>query len=40
MNQGITTVIYPARDIVKSKVIFRELLGAEPYANTSYCVGF
>ncbi len=40
MNQGITTVIYPTRDIARAKAQFRELLGVEPYAETPYYVGF
>ncbi len=40
MNQGISTVIYPVKDIVRAKVLFRELLGVEPYADTAYYVGF
>ncbi len=40
MNQGIGTVIYPVKDIAKAKVLFRELLGVEPYADAPYYVGF
>ena len=40
MNKGIKTVIYPVKDITKSKTVFRELLGVEPYADQPYYVGF
>ena len=40
MNQGITTVVYPVKDIGKAKFLFRKLLGVEPYADTPYYVGF
>ena len=40
MNQGISSVIYPVKDIAKAKALFRELLGVEPYADAPYYVGF
>ncbi len=40
MSKGIGTVVYPVKDIAKAKARFRELLGAEPYADTPYYVGF
>src|SRR5215470_10673935 len=40
MNKGIKTVIYPAKDITQSKMLFRKLLGVEPYADQPYYVGF
>ena|SRR5215208_5893127 len=40
MNKGVTTVIYPVKDIAKAKALFRQLLGKEPYADDSYYVGF
>ena len=40
MNKGIKTVVYPVKDIAKTKAIFRELLGVEPYADDAYYVGF
>ena len=33
MNKGIRTVVYPVKDLAKAKVLFRELLGVEPYAR-------
>jgi predicted enzyme related to lactoylglutathione lyase len=40
MNQGITTVVYPVKDIVHAKAQFKALLGVEPYADEAYYVGF
>jgi predicted enzyme related to lactoylglutathione lyase len=40
MNQGIGTIIYHVNDIAKAKILFSELLGVEPYADTPYYVGF
>lgn len=40
MNKGIRTVVYPVKDLAKAKVLFRELLGVEPYADAPYYVGF
>ena len=40
MNQGIRTIIYPAKDIAKSKSLFSKLLGVQPYADQPYYVGF
>jgi predicted enzyme related to lactoylglutathione lyase len=40
MNQGITTVIYPVKDITQAKALFTVLLGVEPYADQPYYVGY
>jgi predicted enzyme related to lactoylglutathione lyase len=40
MNKGITTIIYPVKDITQSTTAFRKLLGIEPYADQPYYVGF
>jgi len=40
MNKGIKTVIYPVKDINQSKIVFRKLLGVDPYADQPYYVGF
>lgn len=40
MNQGIRTIIYPVKDIARSKTLFHKLLGVEPYADQPYYVGF
>src|SRR6266571_7023845 len=34
------TVIYPVGDIAKAKALFGKLLGAEPYVDQAYYVGF
>ena len=40
MNQGLRTVIYPVGDLANAKALFGKLLGAEPYADEAYYVGF
>jgi predicted enzyme related to lactoylglutathione lyase len=40
MNQGVTTVIYPVKDIAQAKKLFTALLGKEPYADQPYYVGY
>jgi predicted enzyme related to lactoylglutathione lyase len=40
MTEGIKTIIYPVTDLVKAKKLYAELLGAEPYADETYYVGF
>jgi|SRR5689334_25363469 predicted enzyme related to lactoylglutathione lyase len=40
MTKGITTIIYPVRDLAQAKALFRELLGVEPYMDAAYYVGF
>ena len=40
MNQGITTVIYPVKDLAQAKTLYSTLLGVEPYADEVYYVGF
>lgn len=40
MSEGIRTIIYPVKDIARSKTVFRKLAGREPYADTAYYVGF
>lgn len=40
MNQGVTTVIYPVKDVAKAKKTFSALLGVEPYADQPYYVGY
>ena len=33
-------LVYPVKDIAKSKAFYSELLGVEPYADAPYYVGF
>ena len=40
MNKGVKTIIYPVKDVTKGKILFRKLLGVEPYADQPYYVGF
>jgi len=40
MNNGVKTIIYPAKDINQAKTLFRKLLEVEPYADQPYYVGF
>jgi predicted enzyme related to lactoylglutathione lyase len=40
MNQGVRTIIYPIKDVVRAKALFRKLLGVEPYVDQPYYVGF
>ncbi len=40
MSQGIHTVIYPVRNIEQAKSLLGIVLGAEPYVDTPYYVGF
>lgn len=40
MNKGITTVIYPVKDLERAKATFSKLLGLEPYVDSAYYVGF
>jgi catechol 2,3-dioxygenase-like lactoylglutathione lyase family enzyme len=37
---GLRTTIYPAPDLAESKAFFSKLLGAEPYFDQPYYVGF
>ncbi|HET6566425.1 MAG TPA: VOC family protein [Rhodothermales bacterium] len=40
MTSGIKTIIYPVKDLDQAKEIYGKLLGAEPYADAPYYVGF
>jgi predicted enzyme related to lactoylglutathione lyase len=40
MPQGVTTIIYPVKDLAESKALYARWLGVEPYADTPYYVGF
>jgi predicted enzyme related to lactoylglutathione lyase len=40
MNQGVRLLVYPVKDIAKSKRLYSALLGVEPYADAAYYVGF
>jgi predicted enzyme related to lactoylglutathione lyase len=40
MKHGIRTVIYPVKDLDQAKALYGKLLGAVPYADTPYYVGW
>jgi predicted enzyme related to lactoylglutathione lyase len=40
MNQGITTIIYPVKDLARAKVLYSTFLSTEPYVDGAYYVGF
>jgi predicted enzyme related to lactoylglutathione lyase len=40
MTSGLKTIVYPVKDPAKAKALFAGLLGAEPYMDQPYYVGF
>jgi predicted enzyme related to lactoylglutathione lyase len=38
--KDVSLIIYPAADMDKAKRFFRELIGADPYADSPYYVGY
>ena len=40
MSTEMRLIVYPAKDLAKSKALFGRLLGVEPYIDGSYYVGF
>jgi predicted enzyme related to lactoylglutathione lyase len=36
----VSLIVYPAADMTKAKRFFRELTGADPYADSPYYVGY
>lgn len=40
MTSGITTIIYPVRDLAQATELFRSFLGAAPYTEAPFYVGF
>ncbi len=40
MNHGITTVIYPVKDLEQAKALYSKLLDKAPYADAPYYVGW
>ena len=40
MSEGIRTLIYPVRNVEQTKSLLRIALGAEPYVDAPYYVGF
>lgn len=37
---GVSTIIYPVKDLNTAKTVFGALLGVDPYADTPYYVGY
>ena len=40
MFQGVSTIIYPVKDIAQAKTLYSKLLGVKPYADEAYYVGY
>jgi len=40
MNRGIKVFVYPVKDIAQARGLYSKLLGAEPYVDSAYYVGF
>jgi predicted enzyme related to lactoylglutathione lyase len=40
MTSGLTTVIYPVKDLAQATALYRTLLGVAPYTEQPYYVGF
>ena len=40
MNPTVKVIIYPVKDIAKSKELFQRFLGVEPTSDAPYYVGF
>jgi Predicted enzyme related to lactoylglutathione lyase len=40
MNQGISVIIYPVKDLARAKTLYSKLLGVDPYVDAPYYVGF
>ena len=40
MNQGISLIVYPVKDLAKAKALFSQFLGVQPYVDGAYYVGY
>jgi predicted enzyme related to lactoylglutathione lyase len=40
MNEGITTILYPVRDLSQAKKLYNKLLGVQPMVDEAYYVGY
>jgi predicted enzyme related to lactoylglutathione lyase len=40
MTNGIRTIVYPAKDLAKTKALFSALLGVKPTVDEAWYVGF
>jgi predicted enzyme related to lactoylglutathione lyase len=40
MAKNVGLLVYPVKDLAKAKTFFTQFLGAEPYADSPYYVGY
>ena len=40
MTRDLKLIVYPAKDLDATKKLYGTFLGVEPYADSSYCVGY
>lgn len=40
MSRGISTFVYPVKDLALAKTLYTKLLGVEPFMDEAYYVGF
>jgi len=40
MANGITILVYPAKDVENAKTFYNQFLGVEPYVDSPYYVGY
>ena len=40
MNQGISLIVYPVKDVNQAKKVYSTFLGVEPYVDGEYYVGY
>jgi predicted enzyme related to lactoylglutathione lyase len=40
MARNIKLIVYPAKDLISSKLFFNSFLGVQPYADGAYYVGY
>lgn len=40
MNQGISLIVYPVKDVEQAKKLYNTFLGVEPYVDGAYYVGY
>ena len=40
MSEGLTTIIFPVKDLAKAKAVYNGLLGVQPIMDQPYYVGY
>jgi predicted enzyme related to lactoylglutathione lyase len=40
MNQGISVIVFPAKDLARAKALYGKLVGTEPYVDAPYYLGY